>query len=78
MFDYKTKEIAPEVVIKKEVGNVYTFETGRVPGVFFRVIPDGFREIFLIQMLEQYREKFAPAKGNGVLISESAMKQITA
>lgn len=78
MFEFYKIETNPEVVVKKPVKDIYSYTTGFVRGEFFRVIPDGFREIFLIQMLEMHQEKFAPANGNGILISKAAFQKLTA
>lgn len=79
IFSTAQKEKNPEVVIfNPEVICGTGFDTKFVNGSFFRIIPDGWREIFLIQTLEMYHEKFAPAKGNGLLITKSAFEKLTA
>jgi hypothetical protein len=68
----------PEVVHFHEENGIEKYDTKFLKGSFYRINPDGWREIFLLQMLEMRHEKFAPAKGNGVLISKSAFEKLTA
>lgn len=77
-FEFHTAETNPEVVIRTEKRGQYCYDTGTIKGEFRRVSPDCIREVHLLQMLEMHHEKFAPAKGNGVLISLSAFEKLTA
>lgn len=54
------------------------FETEQKQGVFFRVIPTCIKEINALKMLEHRFDKFAPATGDGVLITAAAMKMLDA
>lgn len=68
----------PEVVHFHEEFGIEKFDTKFLKGDFYRVHPEGWREIFLLQMLEMRHEKFAPAKGNGVIITKAAFQKLTA
>ena len=54
------------------------FEAEQKEGVFFRVIPDGIKEINALKILEHRLDKFAPATGDGVLITANAMRMLDA
>jgi hypothetical protein len=41
-------------------------------------MPHSAREVLALQMLEHQVEKFAPATGNGVLITEAAHAKLNA
>jgi hypothetical protein len=79
IFSTAQKELNPEVVFHNPKIVCGTgFDTKNVKGSFFRIIPDGYREIFLLQMLEMHCEKYAPARGNGLLITKAAFEKLTA
>jgi len=48
--------------------NQTKFETRHIKGHFFRCLPKTAKEIFLMQMLEHRKEKFAPANGGGIML----------
>jgi len=54
------------------------FEVEQKEGVFFRVIPNCIKEIHALKILEHRLDKFAPATGDGVLITANAMKMLDA
>ena len=53
-----------------------TYLTKRVPGLWYRVKVSTFDELTALRGLAHEKEKFAPAEGEGVLISERAMRKI--
>jgi hypothetical protein len=46
-------------------------------GFFHRVFPVDARENSALRMLEHHVDKFAPANGNGILITDEALKKFT-
>jgi hypothetical protein len=46
--------------------------------VMHLVMPYTSREVFALQFLEHQVDKFAPASGNGVLITENAYRKLNA
>lgn len=77
MFNVISKELDPEVVIRtqaKERGR-YDYDTGIVKGKFLRVKPETSKEVFAIQWMEHHVEKFAPARGEGILITVDAAEK---
>ena len=55
-------------------GNITKVKT--MSGVFFRVSPQTADEVFLLQTMELHREKFAPANGDGVIVTGQALHHI--
>lgn len=51
-------------------------EPRRFDGALTRVIPHTSRDVFGLQMLDLHREKFAPAKGGGLLVTPEALQKI--
>jgi hypothetical protein len=41
------------------------------------VIPTTAREVFFLASLEKYEDKWAPAKGNGVIVRSEIIDQLT-
>lgn len=79
LFEERIKDINPKVIAVKynQLGNT-TFEPEEKNGTFFRVIPNTLKEINALKMLEHRIDKFAPATGNGVLITSAALKMLDA
>lgn len=78
MFPTRLKAENPEVIMpeKKASGSsLVSYEHVRLSGIFFRVSPQSNREILAIQMLEHHREKFAPAHGDGVIVTFEALQK---
>lgn len=72
MFDLNTPEANPQVIYTRDKLGRESHEVKRVNGFFYRVFPIDGREIFALRMLEHHKDKFAPASGNGVLITQDA------
>lgn len=60
----------PEVIKKRKMITVddYAFDPMELRGTYYRVIPTNAREVFFLASLEKYVDKWAPAKGNGVIV----------
>lgn len=74
MFPVRVRVRNPEVIMpedRRESSVSYTITT--ISGEFYRVTPKSPREIFAIQMLEHHRDKFAPAHGDGVILTSEAL-----
>jgi hypothetical protein len=77
MFDLSRSEQAPEAVVFG-IPEGYTREglfEAVLPGKWWRVQPTDAKEIFALRLLEHRVDKFAPADGHGVLITDQAMRQ---
>lgn len=68
----------PMVIIAERTAYQDTVKTVKLAGIYHLVMPHTAREVLALQMLEHQIEKFAPAEGNGVLISEAAHRKLNA
>jgi len=81
MFDLSRVERHPVLAVVRAVRAGKTepeTDVCEIPGKWWRVLPTDAREVFALRMLAHREEKFAPAKGHGVLISDEAMKAFRA
>ena len=69
----------PEVIKKRKMVTVddYAFNPMELRGTYYRVIPTNAREVFFLASLEKYVDKWAPAKGNGVIVRTEIIDQLT-
>ena len=66
----------PKVLRRKDLGeNRFTYRSVVAKGLFFRVIPSTWKEIFFIQMLIKGDTLEVPAEGDGLFIKASALPQ---
>lgn len=78
-FPTRMIEDDPEIICRRSNEcYVESFVTRVIRGRYFRVFPATVREIFLLQCLEMYDEKFAPSSGNGIIVSVRALEKIDA
>ena len=77
MFSIRTAEANPTVVCVKLRAGRESFETHEMKGFFHRVFPVDARENSALRMLDHHVDKFAPADGEGILITDEALKKFT-
>lgn len=60
----------PEVIKKQKKPFIdeYSFDSFTLKGDFYRVVPVTPKEVLFLASLEKYVDKWAPAKGNGIII----------
>lgn len=77
MFPERIKMTNPRVILptENERGAV-SWDRGTVVGKFFRVVPETPREIAALRMLDHRIDKFAPAEGNGAIVSAEALAKL--
>ncbi len=57
--------------------NLIPYEaTKTLTGTWYRVFPSNGMDVRFIQWLEHHTDKFAPARGNGILISQRAFDNL--
>jgi hypothetical protein len=78
IFPITQKVKSPTVIIASRTLVSDTVKTVQLSGTWLLVMPHTAREVLALQMLEHQMEKFAPANGNGVIISESAHEKLNA
>ena len=70
---FRNKELIhnPKVIIRKEdyPKNDFYFIIKKLEGPFYRVNPSNAKEVFFLQALPKNVFVFAPAEGNGLIIT---------
>jgi hypothetical protein len=74
-FGAKTKVKNPDIIREEKDLRYGTpvFNSRQIKGDFYRVIPSNANEVAYIRNLEHRVDKFAPAKGNGIIVRCSAI-----
>lgn len=76
MFEHYQKIENPVVVVRKDSYKVNPeFNNETVHGTFYRIVPQNWKEIATVQMLEKGYDKFATASGHGVILSKMAIRK---
>lgn len=78
IFPITQRITAPTVIMASRSEVADTIKTVQLSGTYHLVMPHTAREVLALQLLEHQFEKFAPANGNGVLISEAAHRKLNA
>ena len=78
MFALRNVEVDPTVIVQTEgFSGKIGFNSKAIRGVWHRIFPVNGREISALRMLDHRVEKFAPFFGNGILISDAALRKFT-
>ena len=78
IFHITQKVKNPTVIVASRTQITDSVTTRQIAGIMHLVMPHTAREVLALQMLEHQVEKFAPATGNGVLITEAAHQKLNA
>ena len=73
MFEILQKVKNPRVLKPVQLRGLTSFEAHELKGIYYKIIPSNAKEVFALQMLEHRAEKFAPAEGNGILVTAAAL-----
>jgi hypothetical protein len=77
MFQSRRREPDPIVNHARERSDgSHTFSKRQKEGLWWRVYPSTWREVFAIQMMDNGEEKAVPASGEGVLISNKTLTRL--
>ena len=77
MFQSRRRENEPFVTKARERSDgSYTFSRVQKSGLWWRVYPSNWREVFAIQMMDNGTEKAVPSFGEGVLISNVTLTRL--
>jgi hypothetical protein len=78
LFALRSREDNPSVIIRTESYHTgYTYDVKQLKGKFFRVRPET-SDFDALSMMKHREDKFAPAIGNGVIVTEAMLKQFDA
>ena len=72
---YETDPLAV-VTTSNDINGDPKFEDGRLAGEWLRVFPQTSQDVRFLKDLEHHVEKFAPARGIGVLIHRNALMML--
>jgi hypothetical protein len=77
-FGAKTKVKNPDIICEEKDLRYGTpvFNSTQIKGDFYRVIPANAKEVAYLRNLEHRVDKFAPARGNGVIVRCSAIDAV--
>jgi hypothetical protein len=77
-FAARIEDKNPEVIKKRKMITTddYAFDSTQIKGRYYRVFPTCAREVFFLSMLRKYDEKWAPAKGDGIIVRADIIDQI--
>jgi len=79
LFPGRTRSDNPDVIIRSTNRmNNPVYNTKTIHGRFYRVSPQCPKEIYALQMIENQMDKFAPAEGDGVIVSAEALAKMDA
>ena len=73
MFEILQKVKDPRVLKPVQLRGLTSFEAHEYNGTLYKIIPSNAKEVFALQMLQHRVEKFAPAEGNGILVTAAAL-----
>lgn len=75
LFALRTREDDPTVIIRTENYHTgYTYDAKKITGKYFRIRPTSV-DFDALSMMRHHDDKYAPAFGNGVIISEFMLNQ---
>jgi hypothetical protein len=69
----KLERLAVGIVKLDEPGKSMPYDKAHLSGKWWRVFPVNGREVSALRMLDMHTDKFAPAYGNGLLVSDAAI-----
>lgn len=78
-FTAKTRVKNPDVIVEETDPRFGTpvYNARQVKGDFYRVIPSNEVEVAYMRNLQHRRDKYAPAKGNGILVRVEAIDAVS-
>jgi len=75
MFALRKLEMHPIAILKREGPGQKVYSHVKLPGKYHRVFPVSGKEVMALRMLVHQEEKYAPAEGNGILVTDAAMSK---
>ncbi len=70
LFKLRTLEINPWVIIRKDMITGSQFVEHELKGQYYRILPFGEKDIHAVSMMAHREDKWAPAKGNGIILTK--------
>ncbi len=69
-FKFRTLETNPRVIVRKDMITGSQFVTCHLKGEYYRIMPFGGKDVYAVSMMVHREEKWAPATGNGIILSK--------
>ena len=74
MFSLREKIKNPEVIMPDKNGRTSeSYSRAELTGTYWRVYPTSAREVSALRLLDHRVDKFAPATGSGIIVTEAAL-----
>jgi len=74
-FKLRTLETNPRVIIRKDMITGSQFVEHELKGQYYRILPFGEKDIYAVSMMAHREDKWAPAKGNGIILTKEIVKK---
>jgi hypothetical protein len=78
IFQIHQRVFRPHVIIRERTQREDTYKVIERQDTCLRVSPSNAKEVLALQLLEHGVDKFAPAAGNGVVITQEAHRKLNA
>lgn len=78
IFPHRRRAINPSVVVRVPRAGGYAYTEDTLRGKYWHVVPKCAREICALQLMDHRVDKFAPAKGDGVIVTGEALARLDA
>jgi hypothetical protein len=76
-FKYKTKVKNPDIIRRMRTSEGDVYNDIQIIGDFYRVMPVNAKEWWYLATLEHGVDKHAPAKGDGIIVLQSAIDLVS-
>lgn len=78
IFQIHQRTFRPHVIVRERTQREDTYRIVERQDTCLIVTPSNSKEVLALQMLEHGVDKFAPASGNGVIITQEAHRKLIA
>lgn len=78
LFQIHQRAFRPHVIIRERTQREDTYKVIEREDTCLIVTPSSWKEVLALQLLEHGVDKFAPANGNGVIITQEAHRKLNA
>lgn len=78
IFQIHQRTFHPQVIVRQRTEREDTYRVIERNDTCLLVMPSNSKEVLALQLLEHGVDKFAPANGNGVVITQEAHKKLNA
>lgn len=78
IFQIHRRTFRPQVIVRERTQREDTYRIIERQDTCLIVMPSNSKEVLALQLLEHGVDKFAPASGNGVIITQEAHRKLNA